>query len=349
VNNEKEPNDRHGIESTPHASLLTPNTSLITPYPFRPSWWCRNAHFQTLWPTLARRRPVVSLRRERLELPDGDFVDLDWTTGNARGPIVILLHGLEGSSNSNYALGMLRAAEERGWRGTVMHFRNCSGEPNRLARSYHSGETGDIAFLIETLARREPKTPVAIVGYSLGGNVLLKWLGETGPTSIRVAVAVSVPFMLADCAARMERGFSRVYQWDLVRRLKHSIETKRRRMALPIHITDLSALRTFREFDEHITAPLHGFAGADDYYARSSSRQYLRRIAVPTLIVHGRDDPFMSEAAIPTADELSPAITFELYRHGGHVGFVSGVWPWRACYWLEKRIPDFLQPHLGNL
>lgn len=292
---------------------------------------------------------MVSLRRERLELPDGDFMDLDWTASHGDGPTVVILHGLEGSSDSKYALGMLRAVEARGWRAVVVHFRGCSGEPNRLPRSYHSGETGDLAHVIVTLRAREPTTPLAVVGYSLGGNVLLKWLGEVRDRApIHGAVAVSVPFLLADCAARMERGFSRVYQWELMRRLKRSVEAKRRRVALPLRIADLSALRTFREFDEHVTAPLHGFAGADDYYARSSSRQYLRHIAVPTLIVHSRDDPFMSEAAIPAANELSPAINFELHDRGGHVGFVSGAWPWRARYWLEQRIPDFLRLHLGR-
>lgn len=347
VSNKKDLNGRRGIESTSYTSLRTSDPSFSTPHLFKPAWWCRNPHLQTLWATLVHRRPRLHLRRERLELPDGDFVDLDWTTGNAHGPIVVLLHGLEGSSNSKYALGMLRALEARGWRALVMHFRGCSGEPNRLTRRYHSGETGDVAYLIETLARREPQTPLAVIGYSLGGNVLLKWLGETGRAPIRVAVAVSVPFLLADCAARMERGFSRVYQWALVRRLKRSVESERRRVPLQLRMTNLSALRTFRDFDEHVTAPLHGFADADDYYTRSSSRQYLLRIAVPTLIVHCRDDPFMTEAAIPAANELSPAIDFELHERGGHVGFVAGAWPWRARYWLEQRIPDFLRLHLG--
>jgi uncharacterized protein len=300
---------------------------------------------QTLWPVFARRRLHVALRRERLELPDGDFVDIDWTEGD-RGPVVLILHGLEGSSKSHYARGMLQALHRRGWRGAVMHHRGCSGEPNRLPRGYHSGETGDVKHVISELKHREPETPLAVVGYSLGGNVLLKWLGETGATSIRAAVAVSVPFLLDRCAARLDRGFSRLYQWELVRRLRATIERKRRRIAMPLPVRDLSPLRTFREFDEHVTAPLHGFGGADHYYRVSSSRQYLKTIAVPTLLVQATDDPFVSADAIPQPTELAPSIQLDLHPRGGHVGFVAGPVPWHARYWLDERIPEFLAPHL---
>lgn len=314
---------------------------------FQPAWWCRNAHLQTLWAALVRPRPHVALRRERIELPDGDFIDLDWAVTDSRGPIVLVFHGLEGSSESKYARGLLRAIVARGWRGVVMNFRGRSGHCNRLPRSYHSGETGDMAHVAALLKAREPQTPIAAVGYSLGANAMLKWLGEThAQNPVTAAVAVSIPFMLADCAWRMERGLSRLYQWDLVGRLRRNTRHKRTQMALPLKITDLSILRTFRQFDDHVTAVLHGFAGVDDYYARSSSRQYLRHVTVPTLIVHSSDDPFMTHAAIPGADELSPAIDFELYPHGGHVGFIAGRWPWRPRYWLEERIPDFLSARL---
>jgi predicted alpha/beta-fold hydrolase len=314
--------------------------------PFQPAWWCRGAHLQTLWAPLLRRGPRVALRRERLELPDGDFVDLDWTR-NDGGSIVIVLHGLEGSSDSHYARGILKAVETRGWRGVVMHFRGCSGEPNRLPRSYHSGDTGDLIYLVETLRRREPCTRLATVGYSLGGNVLLKWLGKAGEQApLCAAVAVSVPFVLSHAAARLQRGFSRIYQRELLRRLRHAAEQKRRRMDLPLKSTDFSALKTFHDFDEHVTAPLHGFDSADHYYAVSSSRQYLEGIAVPTLIVHALDDPFMTAQTVPRHDEVSRHVTLEVYRHGGHVGFVGGIWPWRPHYWLEERIPAFLQQYL---
>ena len=306
--------------------------------PFKPAWWCRGPHMQTLWPYFFRRTPRVELRRERLELPDGDFLDLDWTS-NSHSPIVIVLHGLEGSSDSKYARGLLKAVHDYGWRGVVMHFRGCSGEPNRLPRSYHSGETGDLAYVVNLLRQREPGTPLFVVGFSLGGNVLLKWLGENGSQAlIKAAVAVSVPFLLGESAKRLDQGFSRVYQWGLMHSMRNAVAEKRQRMKLPLKIQDLSALRTFRDFDEHITAPLHGFTGADDYYRRSSSRQYLKGIQIPTLIVQSRDDPFMTEVVIPQDGELSSAIELELYNNGGHVGFIEGALPWLPKYWLEKRI-----------
>jgi predicted alpha/beta-fold hydrolase len=315
---------------------------------FEPAWWCRGPHLQTLWPVLVRRRPRVALRRERLELPDGDFLDLDWTTGDS-GPIVLVLHGLEGSSRSHYARGLLHAAHGRGWRGVVMHYRGCSGEPNRLPRSYHSGDTADAAYCLRVLREREPRTPVAIVGYSLGGNVLLKWLGETGGIpGVAAAVAVSVPFQLDCCARRLERGFSRLYQRDLVRRLHRKIRRKRALGMLPLRVDDLPRWRTFFEFDQHVTAPLHGFRDADHYYQMASSRQYLGGIRTPTLIIQASDDPFMTRDALPVSHELPAAVRLELYREGGHVGFVSGKWPWAASYWLEQRIPAFLATHFPS-
>jgi hypothetical protein len=313
---------------------------------FLPAWWCRGPHAQTLWPILFRSRPRLRLTRERIELPDGDFVDLDWNE-NQTGPIVIVLHGLEGSSKSIYARGLLKALQEAGWRGVVMHQRGCSGEPNRLPRSYHSGETADFAHVLRTLRQREPNTVFAAVGYSLGGNALLKWLGETRDReSLRAAVAVSVPFLLNHAARRMAQGFSRLYQWELLRRLHRSLRRKRARMDVPLAIPDVERLRTFREFDEYVTAPLHGFNGADHYYSACSSRAFLKGIVTPTLIVHAIDDPFMAPDTPPTRAELSEDVRFELYRHGGHVGFVAGPWPWRPSYWLEHRIPDFLSEYL---
>lgn len=315
--------------------------------PFKPAWWCRGAHLQTLWPNRFRPRPDIALARERFELPDGDFLDIDWT-GHARGPIVLLLHGLQGSSRSTYARGLLRAIAARGWRGALMHFRGCSGEPNRLVRSYHSGETSDLTHVIEHLRVREPNTPIAAVGVSLGGNVLLKWLGETGARApVAAAVGVSVPFLLRHAADRLETGFSRLYQWSLLRSLRAAVEQKRLAVALPLAIDDLASLRCFRDFDEHVTAPLHGFRGAEHYYEAASSRPYLARIAIPTLLLQARDDPFMHPAVIPEPRELPRCVALEVYERGGHVGFVMGRWPWRARYWLEERIPEFLEPYLN--
>jgi hypothetical protein len=326
-----------------HESERIPRISSLDPRPFIPAWWCHNPHLQTLWPVFFRRHPRPPLRRERLELPDGDFVDLDWTL-NDSGPIVILLHGLEGSRHSHYARGMLDILPRQGMRAVLMHFRGCSGEPNRLARAYHSGDTGDVDFLVRTLKAREPNTPLAAIGYSLGGNVLLKWLGEQGKEApIQCAAAVSVPFLLHESTARMNRGFSRVYQWKLVRSLKASVRRKPQHPLASLAPSELEKMRSFYEFDDRVTAPLHGFRDALHYYTASSSRQFLNRIRIPTLIVHATDDPFMPASAIPEANELSPAIEFDLSRHGGHVGFVGGRVPWRPRYWLEERLPAWLQ------
>jgi predicted alpha/beta-fold hydrolase len=229
-----------------------------------------------------------------------------------------------------------------------MHFRGCSGEINRLPRSYHSGETGDAAFLIRSLRERYPDRKLAAIGYSLGANVLLKYLGECGADAqLHSAVAISVPFLVRDSAERLNRGFSRFYQKLLLQSLMAKTEAKFDRMSGPVSLTRLADCRNLREFDDCITAPLHGFADAADYYARSSCRQYLRGIAVPTLVVNARNDPFMTPTALPTASELSAFVRIELTRGGGHVGFVTGRHPGAPRYWLEERIPAFLSGHLA--
>jgi predicted alpha/beta-fold hydrolase len=314
---------------------------------FRPAWWLSNRHLQTIWPAFFRRRIPLDLRRERFELPDGDFLDVDWVGRD--GPIVIVLHGLQGSSESNYVRGLLRALEARGWRGALMHFRGCSGEANRMARSYHSGETTDIDWFARELRRREPNTPLTAVAYSLGGNVLLKWLGETRDQNpLCAATAVSIPFELGAAADAMEVGLARIYQWYLIRKLRQAVFAKKANgsFALPLTDAELNALRTFREFDGAVTAPLHGFESARDYYRRCSSRQFVEHIETPTLVLHSSDDPLMHARIIPVAEERSPHVQFEISSNGGHVGFVSGAWPWSARYWLEDRIPNFLESHI---
>ncbi len=313
---------------------------------FEAAWWCRGPHAQTLWAPLLRLRPKIHPRRERLELPDGDFIDLDWGIGQGKS-IVIILHGLEGSFRSHYARGMFAALQQRGMRPVVMHFRGCSGKPNRLARGYHAGDTGDLEFLVKTLRGRDPCTPLAAIGYSLGGNVLLKWLGESGTTAaLYAAAAVSVPFVLRDSAQQLNLGFSRLYRRYLLTSLKRSLRHKFHGMTPPFRAADTAAARTFQEFDDAVTAPLHGFRDAEHYYSSSSSRPYLRHIAIPTLVVHAADDPFLSCAAIPAARELSAQVILEVFVRGGHVGFITGSWPWRPHFWLEDRIPDFLAQQL---
>jgi len=299
---------------------------------FEPAWWLPHAHLQTLWQGLCRR-DIKNLRvkRERFELPDGDFVDLDWV-GKDSGPIVVILHGLEGSITSLYAQGMLNAIKQHGWRGVLMNFRGCSGEHNRLPRLYHAGETRDLAMVVQSLSQRNPGVPIATIGFSLGGNVLLKWLGETGNSSpLTAAIAISIPFELEKSVDRINQGFSRVYQWYLLNSLNKKMRVK---------------FKTLREFDNKITGPLHGFVDANEYYSKSSCRQYLSLIRVPTLLLQAKDDPFMTDDLLPDPNELSGYVTLEIVENGGHVGFISGRFPWNPEYWLEKRAPEFLSEYL---
>lgn len=314
---------------------------------FSPAWWLPGPHAQTLWPNLLRPRPVsLIIEKERIELSDGDFVDLAWVGKNKTGPLLILLHGLEGSFGSRYIQGMMDVAESYGWRSVCVHFRSCSGELNRLPRYYHSGDTQDLASILMLLRAREPSTPFVAVGYSLGGNVLLKWLGESQEQDmLQAAVAVSVPFELHKAAQRVQHGFSRLYQWQFLKSLDKKVREKAIQQAnfiLPYH----KKPRTMREFDGVVTAPLHGFASVDDYYARSSSRQYLQTIRVPTLLIQAKDDPFMTLDLLPMPHELSSFITFCLTEQGGHVGFVSGKNPLQPVYWLEQVIPAYFMHYL---
>lgn len=311
---------------------------------FRPLSWLPGPHLPTIWASACRRLPALTPRHERFELADGDFVDLAWNQADA-GPLVVVLHGLEGGIESRYARGILAALGAAGFRAVLMHFRGCSGEPNRLARAYHSGDTGDIAEVVRALAERDSEGVFALIGYSLGGNVVLKWLGECGAAApVHTAVAISVPFDLAACADRLNTGFSRFYQRRLVRSMQDKYRRKFSAMPSPLRIDRLEELDTFWRYDDAVTAPLHGFDGVHDYYAQSSSRRYLRDIRVPTLILHARDDPFVPPAAIPTAAELGPPVTLELTPTGGHVGFIGTSSGDAAGYWLERRILE----HLGE-
>lgn len=281
-----------------------------------------------------------------MELDDGDFIDLAWS-GPADGRIVLLLHGLEGSLKSHYAGGIMRRLIRHGFSVCFMHFRGCSGEPNRLLSSYHSGKTDDLGKILEHIEMSREKQVYAAVGVSLGGNVLLKWLGEQGEQcSLKRAVVISVPFKLEHAAQRMARGLSRIYQRHLISNLQDKYTKKFSRIASPLEI-DVSKLTTFHQFDDQVTAPLHGFSGVQDYYLRSSSRQFIPRIRVPTLILHARQDPFMFPDSAPSEDELPENVWLEMPEHGGHVGFISGWLPGWADYWGEKRIVWWLS-NLGT-
>lgn len=288
-----------------------------------------------------RPKPRLHIEWQRVELSDGDFIDLAWS-GPREGKTVLLLHGLEGSIRSSYASGIMHALKQRGYRSCLMHFRGCSGQPNRLPQWYHSGKSDDPQRIQEHLQDQMGIELYAAIGFSLGGNVLLKWLGEQGEAiSLKRAAVMSVPFQLEHAARRMNEGFSRLYQWYLVSSLQKKYKDKFATTPSPLNI-NIDALRTFWLFDDQVTAPLHGFKSADDYYTRSSSRQFIPRIHIPTLILHSRDDPFMYADTPPTSDELPENVLLELTQHGGHVGYLSGVVPGLVNYWGERRLVEWI-------
>ena len=285
------------------------------------------------------------MTRERLVTPDGDFVDLDWLPGRAGAPVLLVLHGLEGTGRSHYVAGLFEHARARGWRAAVLWFRSCSGELNRLARFYHSGDTGDLDWVLRSLVEREPGVRVGAVGISIGGNVLLKWLGEQGdgvPKELRAAVAISVPFDLAQCARVMDQGFQKAVYTASFMRSFHD-KTRAKALVYPGFVDLEVALkaRTFAAYDRAVTAPLHGFADEVDYWTRASSGPYLGRIRRPTLLINAVDDPFIPERSLPDTATLPECVQAEFVRHGGHVGFVEGA-PWRTRSWAERRAVEYL-------
>jgi predicted alpha/beta-fold hydrolase len=290
--------------------------------------------------------------RERFDTPDGDFVDVDWQPGPPDAPVLLVLHGLEGSVRSRYIGGLFELAAARGWRAAVLYFRSCSGQLNRLPRFYHSGDTADLDHVLRVLADREPGLRIGAVGISIGGNVLLKWLGEQGddaPAPIAGAAAISVPFDLAACARVMDRGLRKVLYTASFMRSFHR-KTRAKARAHPDFVDVRAALRarTFAAYDRVVTAPLHGFADELDYYRRASSGPYLTGIRRPTLLLNALDDPFVPAPSLPDPRTLPPAVRAEFVPSGGHAGFVQG-WPWRARSWAERRAIDFLAAALDGL
>lgn len=323
---------------------------MLTKSTFSPAWWLKNAHFQTMMAKFLRRHHFIETTNETLELPDGDFIDLAWTeqvSPNCNRPIVAVLHGLEGSKNSHYATGMLSAIKANGWVGVLMHFRGCSGRPNRMAKSYHSGQTYDVDFFSRHLANTYPQAKKVIVGFSLGGNVLTRYLAQQKEQIYQAASVICAPLDLASCANRINNGFSRIYQKYLLDMLKKSTMKK-------IHINllqsidekSLQNIHSIRDFDEKVTAPVNGFANADDYYQQSSGRDVLNKVTTPCLVIHASDDPFLCHTNTIAVSELPKHITFEVSRHGGHVAFISGNNPFKPKYWLETHVPEFFSRHL---
>ena len=279
---------------------------------------------------------------------DGDFVDLDWLAAPAStdAPLLLVLHGLEGSCRSHYVQGLLRLAHAEGWPAVVLNFRSCSGEPNRLPRFYHSGDTGDLDEVVRVLAGREPDRAIVAVGVSLGGNVLLKWLGEqeaAAAPAVTAAVGISVPFDLEQCARTLDRGFQKwVYTASFMRTFKQKVRAKARLHGAFVDLEAVRRARTFAAYDRVVTAPLHGFADEIDYWRRASCGPYLARVRVPTLLLSAVDDPFVPAVALPDPGRLPPNVLLEVTERGGHVGFVEGP-PWRVTSWAERRAVEFLR------
>lgn len=312
---------------------------------YRSPWWLPGGHVQTLYAHFLSRPNGLSLRRERWGTPDSDFIDLDWLDSSAGdADLIVLFHGLEGCSSSHYAVSLMGSARRLGWRGVVSHFRGCSGEHNRLVRAYHSGDSIEVDWILRRLKDNNPTSKLYAVGVSLGGNVLLKWLGEQGHRAREVverAAAVSVPLDLAAAAKVLDRGCRKlVYTRYFLKTLKQKSLYKIAEHGLAIDLPAIRAASTFREVDDLFTAPVHGFKNAEDYWAQSSSKPWLAHIRVPTLVINARNDPFMPAAALPGVDEISASVTLEYPPSGGHVGFVSGRFP-GSLDWLPQRIFSF--------
>ncbi|WP_082824075.1 YheT family hydrolase [Crenobacter luteus] len=309
---------------------------------YRAPRWLRGGHAQTIWPAIGITLPRPPYRRELWPTPDGGQIAVDFVDGPRDAPLVVLFHGLEGSSDSHYARALMATLAERGWRGAVPHFRGCGGVSNTLPRAYHAGDSAEVAWLLEKFA--DLGQPLFAAGVSLGGNMLLKHLGEAGAAALPAAcAAVSVPLDLAAASTRLDAGFGRhVYTRMFLGTLKPKA------MAQLIRHPDLfdgdgvRRARTFGEFDDLVTAPLHGYCDVRDYWARASSKPLLRHIARPTLLLNAVNDPFLPPDALPRPHEVSDAVTLELPAEGGHVGFVTGRFPGRLN-WLPERLLAFFE------
>jgi uncharacterized protein len=311
------------------------------------AWWIPGGHLQTLWGKLFRRQTPAPTVLERWDTPDGDFLELHRLAANRDAPRVLLLHGLEGTVRSHYAQGLLNEAARRGWGADLLIFRSCGSELNRTRRFYHSGETSDIGFVLDRILREFPAAPLALAGVSLGGNVLLKFLGERGenlPPQLKAAAAISVPFDLARSSTRINRGFSKFYQRFFLNSLRKKAQEKAQRFPDLASPERIAALRTLEDFDNLITGPLHGFRDAKDYYARSSSLPYLKAIRVNTLLFSAIDDPMLPAEVLDEVREAArhnPALEVDFVERGGHAGFITGSVPWRPFYYAEYRVGEF--------
>lgn len=312
----------------------------IVPSSYRAPAHLRGGHLQTIYPALFRRVPRVTKRRERLELPDGDFLDLDWATkGNPR--LAILSHGLEANSGAHYIQGMAAALQRRGWDLLAWNYRGCSGESNRLLPFYHSGASDDLHHVVSHALAVHPAPQIDLVGFSLGGNMSLKYLGEREVSPrLHRAVAFSVPCDLACSSIRLSSRTNRLYMDRFLRSLRGKLEEKQPRFPEQIDLAGISGVRNFKQFDDRFTAPLHGFRDAEDYWTRSSSRPFLPGIRIPALLVNAANDPFLGPRCFPREEAAaSEWFHLEIPGDGGHVGFSTTA----GEYWSERRAAAFLE------
>lgn len=301
--------------------------------------WLPGGHLQTIFPAKMIAKPRVDFRRERWSTPDGDFIDVDFVDGQPDRPFLVLFHGLEGSSDSHYARALMSHVAALGWSGAVPHFRGCSGELNHAPRFYHSGDAAEVDWIVRRLAGRGKRFYAA--GVSLGGNALLRWLGESGrqASMVDAACAISAPLDLAGGGAALSRGFNMIYTRVFLQTLKPKCLQKLRQFPGLFDVDALRRARNLYEFDNVVTAPLHGFRDTDDYWHRASARHVLDDIRVPTLVLNAKNDPFLPARHLPRS--AAPDVTLEYPDHGGHVGFANGRLPGRLD-WLPARIVRFL-------
>ena len=309
--------------------------------------WLPGGNSQTIYPFFLRPLISPAYQRERLELDDGDFIDIDWLDNSIDRPLVIMFHGLEGGSSSHYARSIMGLLQELGWRGAVVHFRGCSGTPNRLPRAYHAGDSEEIGKILHKIRERNQSlgssASLYVIGISLGGNALLKWLGEQGKKACHIidgAVTVSVPLDLVAAGKALDSGFNRLYTQHFLGTLKKKVLKKLDDFPGLFDAVAVAKCTTLYQFDNLVTAPLHGFSNTDEYWALSSSKPWLKHIQVPTLVINARNDPFMPSSSLPAQTDVSCSVSLEFPTEGGHVGFLSSPFPGNLT-WLPERVVRF--------
>jgi predicted alpha/beta-fold hydrolase len=330
---------------------MTDRGPASAPAVYRGPLWLRGGHAQTIYPYVLRP-PALAYRRERVDTPDGDFWDFDWLADgripDPGSPLVVVFHGLEGSAQSHYARLTMCELARRGWRGVVPHFRGCGGEPNRRPRAYHSGDHAEIAAMLAAVrARVDPITPIYAIGVSLGGSALLNWLGRAGTAASEVLVAAataSVPLDLMASGIAIGQGWNRIYTLHFLQTLKPKALAMAARFPGTLDAARVRRSRTMWDFDDAVTAPLHGFADVADYWTRGSSKPWLARVALPTLVLNARNDPFVPAASLPAAGDVAPMVELEQPATGGHVGFMTAPgrldWlPRRWLAWFDRHPP----------